>query len=161
MLFGGAYLAYKFFREIVKRATGVPADAPLIASLFAIGVLGHALGRLAAPAFKRLRPGPMSTPDVLAAIAIPTATVERVYGVSTRDAPIVGAALVSASVLPVARMLVAVAGLIPTALAAVARFGLARPRRTGARRSRASTFANGVPQEVVRGTGEKPHRNAL
>jgi hypothetical protein len=154
MLFGGTYLAYKFFREIVKRATGVPADAPLVASLFAVGVLSHAVGRRAAPAFKRLRPRPMSAPDVLAAIAIPTATVKRVCGVSTRDATIVGAAVASASVLPVARMVVAVAGLIPTTLAAVARFALGRPRRAGASRSRASAFADRVPQGVVGGTGE-------
>ena len=56
MMVGGIYLAYKFFREAVKRTTGVPAEAPLLTALFAIGIVGNALRRLAAPVFKPFRP---------------------------------------------------------------------------------------------------------
>ena len=95
MFFGGVYISNKLFREAVKRATGVPAESPLIVAMFALGVLGNGLARLAAPAFKRLRPRPLTVPDALTAIAVPTALVHRATGVSAGDMPIVGVALAS------------------------------------------------------------------
>src|SRR5258708_34066317 len=74
MMVAAIYLSYKFFREMVKRTTGVPAEAPLLAALFAVGVLGNALRRLAAPAFRPFRPRRLTAPHVLAAVARPPAT---------------------------------------------------------------------------------------
>src|SRR5258708_16894365 len=74
MMVAAIYLSYKFFREMVKRTTGVPAEAPLLAALFAVGVLGNALRRLAAPAFSPFRPRRLTAPHVLAAVPPPSAT---------------------------------------------------------------------------------------
>jgi hypothetical protein len=128
IMFGGIYLSYKFFREIVRRATGVPAEAPLLAALFAVGVVVKALARLAAPAFKPLRPKPPSAPGVLAAVAVPSAIISRATGVPARDATIVSGAIATGAALPTVRILVALARLVPAALGEAARFATGRPR---------------------------------
>ena len=127
IMFGAIYLSYKFFREIVRRTTGVPAEAPLPAALFAVGVVARALARLAAPVFKPLRPRPVSAPDMLAAVAVPSAILQRATGVPARDAPIVSGALVTGAALPTMRILLALARLVPAALGEVVRFATGRP----------------------------------
>jgi hypothetical protein len=126
-MFGAIYLSYKFFRETVRRTTGVPAEAPLPAALFAVGVVVKALARLAAPVFKPLRPRPLSAPDVLAAVAVPSAVLQRATGVPARDAPIMTGALVTGAALPTMHILVALARLVPAALGGVVRFATGRP----------------------------------
>ena len=127
MMVGGIYLAYKFFREAVKRTTGVPAEAPLLTALFAIGIVGNALRRLAAPVFKPFRPRPPSAPDVLAAVAVAPAILGRATGVPARDATIVGGAIATSAALPTMRILVALTRLVPALLREVARFAIGRP----------------------------------
>jgi len=127
IVFGAIYLSYKFFREIVRGTTGVPAEAPLPAALFAVGVVVKALARLAAPVFKPLRPRPVSAPDMLAAVAVPSAILQRATGVPARDAPIVSGALVTGAALPTMRILLALARLVPAALGEVVRFATGRP----------------------------------
>src|SRR5271155_3588664 len=93
MLFGGLYLSYKFFRELVRRTMGVPAEAPMLASIFAVGVVANALRRFIAPAFKVFHPRSPSIPDAMLATAVPAAMVVRATGVGAKDTPLVGAAI--------------------------------------------------------------------
>jgi hypothetical protein len=127
MLFAGLYLLYKFWRELVRRTTGVSAEAPLIASIFAVGVLANALRRFIAPAFKPFRPRSPSASDAILAIAVPSAVIRSATGVTVSDAPLVGAALGFGLVAPALHAIAAVAGMIPAALAAVRRFATGRP----------------------------------
>ena len=126
MLLGGGVLSYKVFRELAKDATGVPADAPLIAALFGLGVLANALRRVAAPWFRAFRPRRLSTSDALAAFAIPSVIIQRGTGASARDAPLVGAAMGVGTALPIAHILVAMARILPAAVSAVGRLVLGR-----------------------------------
>ncbi|HEX9481236.1 MAG TPA: hypothetical protein VF927_03965 [Solirubrobacteraceae bacterium] len=127
MMVAAIYLSYKFFREMVKRTTGVPAEAPLLAALFAVGVLGNALRRLAAPAFRPFRPRRLTAPHVLAAVAVPSATLQRATGLPARDATIVAGAVATGAALPTMRILVALARLVPATLRELARFAIGRP----------------------------------
>ena len=58
-----AYLLWRLFKEGLRRITGVPTDASLLTTLFAIGVLAYALRRLAAPLLKKARPKLPSFPS--------------------------------------------------------------------------------------------------
>jgi hypothetical protein len=126
-LFGGLYLSYKFFKEIVKRTTGVPAEAPLLVTLFAVGVVGNALRRLVAPAFGPFRPQPPSIPGASAGFAIPLAIVRRGTGVPARDAPLVTGVMALGTVLPTIHVLVAIVRAVPATLRAIVRFAIGRP----------------------------------
>jgi hypothetical protein len=89
---GGLYLCYKIFREIVRRTTGVPAQAPFIASIFAVGVVANGLRPLLAPLFRALRPRSPWLRDPAWAIVFPAAIV-RATGVAAKDTPLVGASI--------------------------------------------------------------------
>jgi hypothetical protein len=127
MLFAGLYLSYKFWREAVRRTTGLPAEAPLIAALFAVGVVANALRRFLAPAFKAFRPRSPSAPDAMMAIAVPSAIIRRATGVQVSDTPLVGAAIGFGLIAPALAAIAALAGTIPAALAALRRFATGRP----------------------------------
>jgi hypothetical protein len=127
MLFAGLYLSYKFWREAVRRATGVPAEAPLIAALFAVGVVASALRRFLAPAFSAFRPRSPSAPDAILAIAVPSAIIRRATGVQTSDTPLVGAAVGFGVIEPALAAIAAFARMMPAALAALRRFVTGRP----------------------------------
>lgn len=92
LVVGGIYLSYKVFREIVRRTTGVPAEAPLIASLFAVFVVANALRALLAPMLRKLRPRSPWLRDPAWAIVVPAA-ISRATGVAAKDTPLVGASI--------------------------------------------------------------------
>ena len=127
MLFGGLYLSYKFFRELVRRTTGVPAEAPILASIFAVGVVANALRRFMAPAFKVFRPRSPSMSDAALATAVPAAMVVRATGVRAKDTPLVGAAIGFGVIAPALGVIAAVARMVPAALAAFRRLATGRP----------------------------------
>jgi hypothetical protein len=127
MLFAGLYLSYKFWREMVRRTTGVPAEAPLLASIFAVGVVANTARRFIAPAFRPLRPRSPSAPDVMLAIAVPSAAIRRATGVDVNDAPLVGAAIGFGLMAPALGAIAALAGMMPAAFAALRRFATGRP----------------------------------
>ena len=126
LLFGGLYLAYKIFREIVRRITGVPAGAPFTASVFAVGVVANALRPFLAPVFRALRPRSPSRADAVWAIAVPSAIIQST-GVSAKDTPLVGAAIGLGLVAPAFGDIAALARMLRAAFAAVGRAG--QPRR--------------------------------
>jgi hypothetical protein len=127
MLFGGLYLSYKFFRELVRRTTGVPAEAPLLASVFAVGVVANALRRFMAPAFKAFRPRSPSIPDTMLATAVPAAVIARATGVRGNDTPLVGAAIGFGLIAPAFGAIAAMARMVPAAFAAFRRLATGRP----------------------------------
>jgi len=131
MLFGGLYLSYKFSRELVRRTTGVPAEAPVLASIFAVGVVANALRRYIAPAFapafKAFRPRSPSIPDTMLAIAVPAAMIGRTTGVRANDTPLVGAAVGFALIAPAFAAIAAMARMIPAAFADLRRLTTGRP----------------------------------
>jgi len=127
MFFGGLYLSYKFFRELVRRTTGVPADAPVLASIFAVGVVANAFRRFMAPAFKVFRPKSPSMSDVALATAVPAAMVGRATGVGANDTPLVGAAIGFGVIAPAFGAIAAVARMAPAAFAAFRRLATGRP----------------------------------
>jgi hypothetical protein len=126
MLFAGLYLSYKFWRELVRRTTGVSAEAPLPVAIFAVGVLANALRRLIAPAFRVFRPRSPSAADAMLAIALPSAVVGRATGVKSNDAPLVGVAVGFGLIAPTLSAIAALAGTIPAAFAALRRFATGR-----------------------------------
>src|SRR5258708_28370594 len=113
MMVAAIYLSYKFFREMVKRTTGVPAEAPLLAALFAVGVLGNALRRLAAPAFRPFRPRRLTAPHVLAAASVPSAPPPPAPRPPARGATTVAPAVAPPAALPPPRTLAAPAPPLP------------------------------------------------
>jgi hypothetical protein len=127
MLFAGLYLSYKFWREMVHRTTGVPAEAPLLASIFAVGVVANALRRFIAPAFRPFRPRSPSASDAMLAIAVPSAVIHRATGVNVNDAPLVGAAIGFGLIAPALGAIAALAGMMPVAFAALRRLATGRP----------------------------------
>jgi hypothetical protein len=126
MLFGGLYLSYKFSRELVRRTTGVPAEAPILASIFAVGVVANALRRIA-PAFKAFHPKSPSIPDAMLATAVPAAFIRRATGVRTNDMPLVGAAIGFGLIAPAFGAIAAMARMVPAAFAAFRRLATGRP----------------------------------
>ena len=122
LLFGGLYLAYKIFREIVRRITGVPAGAPFIASVFAVGVVANALRPFLAPVFRALRPRSPSRADAACAVAVPWAII-RSTGVSAKDTPLVGAAIGVGTIAPALGAIAAAEHAVRAAFAAVGRAG--------------------------------------
>jgi hypothetical protein len=127
MLFGGLYLSYKFFRELVHRTTGVPAEAPLLASIFAVGVVANALRRFIAPAFRAFRPRSPSLPDTMLAVAVPAAMIRRATGVRVNDTPLVGTAVRFGLMAPAFGAIAALARMMPAAFAAFRRLATGRP----------------------------------
>jgi hypothetical protein len=127
MLFAGLYLSYKFWREIVQRTTGVPAEAPLLAAIFAVGVVTNALRRFIAPAFRPFRARSPSASDAMLAIAVPSAVIHRATGVKVNDAPLVGAAVGLGLMAPALGAIAALARMMPAAFAALRRFATGRP----------------------------------
>jgi hypothetical protein len=127
MLFAGLYLSYKFWREAVRRTTGIPAEAPLIAALFAVGVVANALRRFVAPAFSAFRPRSPSAPDAMLAVAVQSSIIRRATGVPVSDTPLVGAAIGFGLIAPALAAIAALAGMVPAAFAALRRFATGRP----------------------------------
>jgi hypothetical protein len=127
MLFAGLYLSYKFWREIVHRTTGVPADAPLVAAIFAVGVAADALRRFIAPAFRPFRPRSPSASDAMLAIAVPSALIRRATGVPVSDTPLAGAAVGFGLMAPALAAIGSLAGMMPAAFAALRRFATGTP----------------------------------
>jgi len=127
MLFGGVYLSYKFFRELVHRTTGVPTDAPFLASIFAVGVVANALRRSIAPAFKRFRPKPPTVSDAMLAIAVPAEMIRHATGVRHGDTPLVGAAIGLGVIAPALGAIAAMARMVPAAFAGLRRLATGRP----------------------------------
>jgi hypothetical protein len=125
-LFTGLYLSYKFWREMVRRTTGVPAEAPLLASIFAVGVVTNALRRFIAPAFRPFRPRSPSASDAMLAIAVPSDIIRRATGVKVNDAPLVGAAVGFGLMAPALGAIASVIGMMPAAFAALRRFATGR-----------------------------------
>jgi hypothetical protein len=127
MLFGGLYLSYKFFRELVRRTTGVPVEAPFVASMFAVGVVATALRRVIGRPFKALRPGSPSIPDAMLVIAVPAAMIRRTTGVRVNDTPLVSAAIGFSLIAPAFGAIAALLRMLPAAFAAVRRLATGRP----------------------------------
>jgi hypothetical protein len=125
MMFAGLYLSYKFWREMVHRTTGVPAEAPLLASIFAVGVVADALRRFIAPAFRPFRPRSPSASDAMLAIAVPSAVIRSATGVNVSDTPLVGAAIGFGLMAPALGAIAALAGMMPAAFAGLRRFAMA------------------------------------
>jgi hypothetical protein len=99
----------------------------LLASIFAVGVVGNALRRFIAPAFKAFRPRSPSIPDAMLAIAVPAAMIRRATGVRVNDAPLVGAAIGFGLIAPVLGAIAALARMMPAAFAAFRRLATGRP----------------------------------
>ncbi|HWX97052.1 MAG TPA: hypothetical protein VNZ01_09395 [Solirubrobacteraceae bacterium] len=126
MLYAGMYLSYKFWREMVRRTTGVPVEAPLLAAIFAVGVVADAIRGLIAPAFRPLRPRSPSASDAMWAIAVPPAIVRGATGVKANDAPLVGAAIGFGLIAPALSAIAALARMVPAGFAALRRFATGR-----------------------------------
>ena len=113
--------------RVVRRTTGVPAEAPILASIFAVGVVANALRRFIAPAFKAFRPRSPSISDAALATAVLAAMIGRATGVRANDTPIVGAAIGFGVIAPAFGAIAAVARMMPAAFAAFRRLATGRP----------------------------------
>lgn len=81
LLIGDAYIAAALGRHALRRAAGLPTDAPFLTTVFAVGVLANAVRRVAASALRELRPGRPSTADTVIAVAILREVPASVAGV--------------------------------------------------------------------------------
>lgn len=124
-----AYLLWRFFKEGLRRITGVPADASFLTTLFAIGVLADILRRLTAPPLlKLLRAKPPSFASTVMAAAVVREIPGSIGGVHTRNKPFAGTMIALSTVskmLEALRVITAPARRFPAALAAfVRRYGI-------------------------------------
>jgi hypothetical protein len=87
MLTGDAYIAIRLLREALRRVAGVRADASLLTTMFAIGVLANALRRVAAPVLRVFRPRPTTLADATIATAVAREVPRGLAGIRAGDKP--------------------------------------------------------------------------
>jgi hypothetical protein len=124
-----AYLLWRLlFKEGLRRITGVPTDASLLTTLFAVAVLANALRQVLAPLVKLIRPTPPSFASAVMAGAAVREIPGSIGGVHTRGKPVAGTMIaisLMAPALHVLRLITAPALRIPAALVAfVRRYGI-------------------------------------
>jgi len=85
-----AYLLWRLFKVMLRGITGVPTDASLLTTLFAVGVLMNALRRVTAPLRERLRPKPPSLASAVMAAAVAREIPGSLGGAHTRGEPLAG-----------------------------------------------------------------------
>ena len=123
-----AYLLWRLFKEALRRVTGVPTDASVLTTLFAVGVLANALRRVAAPSLKLVRPTPPSFASTVLAGAVVREIPGSIGGAHTSGKSSAGTMIticLVAQVLQVLRLITAPARRAPAALAAsVRRYGV-------------------------------------
>jgi len=88
---GDAYIAWRLFKEVLHRTTGLPRDASLLATLFTVGVLANAFRRLASPVLRVFRPKRPSLADALIAGAVLREVPGSIAGERARGTPFAGA----------------------------------------------------------------------
>lgn len=102
MLVGDAYIATRLFKEALHRITGIPRDASFLTTLFTIGVLANALGRVAARALRVFRPRRPSLASTMMAGAVLREIPGSAVGVRARVRPLDGTLIAISLVAPAA-----------------------------------------------------------
>ena len=123
------YLLWRFFKEGLRRITGVPTDASVLTTLFALGVLADILRRFAAPPLlKVLRAKLPSLASTVMGGAVVREIPGSIGGVHTRGKPFAGTMIALSTVPKMLQLLVLITApvrRIPAALVAfVRRYGL-------------------------------------
>ncbi len=90
-----AYILWRLFKQALHRTVGVPVDAPLLVTLFTVGVLANALRRLVAPTFKVVfRPSRPSLASTLMAGAVVREIPGAIAGERAKGTPFAGSLIV-------------------------------------------------------------------
>ncbi len=121
MLVGDTYVTFRLLKEALRRIAGVPTDASLLTTIFAIGILALAFRRIAAPVLKVFRPGHPSFAGTMSAAAVLREGPRRIAGVRSRDTSFAGTMIAISLLAPALRLIAVPARRARAALAAYAR----------------------------------------
>jgi hypothetical protein len=111
VLVGDTYVGFRLLKEGLRRITGVPTDASLLTTLFAIGIVASAF-RIPAWVLRALRPRHPSVADTMMAGAAIREAPGAIGGAGARGTPFAGTLIAISLLAPALRLVVSALRLI-------------------------------------------------